>query len=138
MPMAGPKQTGLPTRDRNPRVTEWKEIEAIPFKGGPRLPPQRPDDSNWPSWTRKWWSVVSAMPHCILWDDMDWRFAMETAVLVARFHEGSMGLATEIRNREKVLGTTMDFRRDLRIKYVEPKKKELPAEVTDIANYRDL
>ena len=30
---------------------------------------------------------------------------------------GPIGLATELRNREKVLGTTIDSRRDLRIRY---------------------
>jgi hypothetical protein len=29
-------------------------------------------------------------------------------------------LATELRNREKVLGTTLDYRRDLRIMYTQP------------------
>ena len=31
---------------------------------------------------------------------------------------GPIGLATELRNREKVLGTTIDSRRDLRICYM--------------------
>jgi len=31
-----------------------------------------------------------------------------------------IGLATELRNREKVLGSTIDSRRDLRIRYTEP------------------
>ena len=30
---------------------------------------------------------------------------------------GPIGLATELRNRERVLGTTIDSRRDLRIRY---------------------
>ncbi len=30
---------------------------------------------------------------------------------------GPIGLATELRNREKALGTTIDSRRDLRIRY---------------------
>ena len=30
-------------------------------------------------------------------------------------------LASELRNREKVLGTTIDSRRDLRIRYTEPR-----------------
>ena len=33
---------------------------------------------------------------------------------------GSMPAVGELRQREKIMGTTMDFRRDLRIRYVEP------------------
>src|SRR6476469_5115659 len=33
---------------------------------------------------------------------------------------GPIGLASDLRNREKVLGTTIDSRRDLRIRYTEP------------------
>lgn len=63
---------------------------------------------------------------------------MDTAALKAKFHtDGGTGLATECRNREKVMGTTVDYRRDLRIRYVEPKPVELAA-VTAIDEYRDL
>jgi hypothetical protein len=46
-------------------------------------------------------------------------------------------LATELRNREKVLGTTIDSRRDLRIRYTEPASSP-PAGVTNLDQYRDL
>jgi hypothetical protein len=36
---------------------------------------------------------------------------------------GPIGLATELRNREKVLGTTIDSRRDLRIRYTDPRRR---------------
>jgi hypothetical protein len=36
--------------------------------------------------------------------------------------DGEPRHATELRNREKMLGTTMDFRRDLRIRYVDPEE----------------
>jgi hypothetical protein len=47
---------------------------------------------------------------------------------------GPIGLATELRNREKVLGTTIDSRRDLRIRYTEPASSP----VTNLDQYRDL
>jgi hypothetical protein len=50
---------------------------------------------------------------------------------------GPIGLATELRNREKVLGTTIDSRRDLRIRYTEPASPP-PAGVTNRDQYRDL
>ena len=43
---------------------------------------------------------------------------------------GPIGLATELRNREKVLGTTIDSRRDLRIRYTEPRRLRRPGSRT--------
>ncbi len=40
-----------------------------------------------------------------------------TALVAAAFHGGDTRSAAELRQREKVLGTTMDSRRDLRIRY---------------------
>ena len=54
-----------------------------------------------------------------------------------RYTGGPIGLATELRNREKVLGTTIDSRRDLRIRYTEPASSP-PAGVTNLDQYRDL
>jgi len=42
-----------------------------------------------------------------------------------------------LRNREKVLGTTIDSRRDLRIRYTEPASSPR-AGVTNLDQYRDL
>ena len=46
-----------------------------------------------------------------------------------------LDLASELRNREKVLGTTIDSRRDLRIRYTEPASSP-PAGVTNLDQYR--
>ena len=55
----------------------------------------------------------------------------------ARFVEGANG--TELRIREKQLGVTMDARRDLRIRYVEPRPEQTRAAgVTNLDDYRDL
>ncbi|MEV2236688.1 hypothetical protein [Micromonospora sp. NPDC049891] len=66
---------------------------------------------------------------------------MDTAEVHARFVEG--GSATELRIREKLLGTTLDARRDLRIRYVDPKPAASPAGaagagVTKLDDYRSL
>jgi hypothetical protein len=60
--------------------------------------------------------------------------------LKAVFHiSPTNALATEIRNRERVLGTTADFRRDLRIRYVDAKPAAPTGEnVTSMDDYRDL
>lgn len=78
------------------------------------------------------------MPHCCLWDEADWQFAFDTALLAAAFHRGELRRATELRQRERIMGTTVDARRDLRIRYVDPKAIELPESVRAIDDYRRM
>lgn len=152
LPGAKPKPQGT-TRHRNP-VAEWTEVEDVPFTDGPDLPGRESQFSvadagreyglgiSWPESTTRWWSVVSRMPHAKLWSKADWEFAIATAEVHARTMEAWRGYTgTELRNREKVLGVFMDARRDLRIRYVEPKPatdNDLPAGVTSIASFRNL
>jgi hypothetical protein len=50
-----------------------------------------------------------------------------------------VGAATELRNREKILGTTFDYRRSLRIRYVDhPAETGADAEVVSLDTFRDL
>lgn len=133
-------------RNRTPAQHDWTEVENVPYEGEVPLLPQRwgidPEEGvkvrlQWPARTRQWWRVISSMPHCVLWTEADWHFALDVAEVHARFIEGSNG--TELRIREKLLGVTMDARRDLRIKYVEPQPEHL-ATVTPIGieRYADL
>ena len=79
------------------------------------------------------------MPHCRLWCEADWEYARDTIELAAAaFADGAkVGLWTELRYREKVMGVTWSARRDLRIRYVEPNSSP-PASVTALDDYRDL
>lgn len=134
-------------RNRMPAVHDWTEVDDVPYGGKtPRLPVRcRVDEESgkpvrvaWPEATKRWWAVVAKMPHCTLWTDADWEFALETAEVHARFTEGANG--TELRIRQKLLGTTLDARRDLRIRYVKPKVQPAggDATVTSIDAYRGL
>ena len=80
------------------------------------------------------------MPHCSLWSRADWQFALDTAEVHARFVAGAG--ATELRIREKLLGVTLDARRDLRIRYVQAAEGvgdvEAPANVLNLDDFRDL
>lgn len=140
MPVTGrkPKPPGQAV-NRNKPAHDWVEVPDVPFAGAPKLPTQRPDGRKWPASTKRWWAAVSTMPHCSLWSKSDWMFAEHTARLVAAFDEGDFKQATEIRQREKKLGVTADDRRDLRVRYVEPKPDREDAEnVSNIDDYRDL
>lgn len=89
--------------------------------------------------TVAWWGVVSSMPHCSLWEPSDWMFALATATVADAAFCGVASAMTELRNREKVLGTTVEFRRDLRIRYVDAEPDNvLSAEVAKLDDYRDL
>lgn len=93
--------------------------------------------TQWPRRTRKWWATISRMPHCILWTDADWQFALDTALVAAAFHAGDVRVANELRQREKHLGVTADSRRDMRIRYVESVEETAdPAIVTAMDAYR--
>lgn len=140
MPVAGrkPKPQGE-SRNRMKPTHDWTEVDDVPFVGGPKLPRTRTNGQPWMKRTKDKWSAWASMPHCVLWGEAEWDFALDAIELAAQFHAGNERVATELRNREKVLGTTGDFRRDLRIRYVEPKPdNETPASVAKMDDYRDL
>lgn len=156
---AKPKEDRSQIRHRNPVAVgaEWVDVEDLPFNGPPlgdrpassTLAPERPggedaDLAGWPWATERWWEAVRTMPHAKLWTVAEWETARAAAETHARFIEGWKGCASgaELRQREKALGMTRDSRRDLRIRYVEPKAapdpNATPAGVTNLADYRDL
>jgi hypothetical protein len=56
----------------------------------------------------------------------------------AAFADGAkVGLWTELRYREKQLGTCWSARQDMRIRYTEP-SNAAPASVSKLDDYRDL
>jgi hypothetical protein len=112
---------------------EWQEVPKVPFEGGPKLPCE--SRFSWPQRTKEWWAVVSRMPHCVLWAESDWAFAIDTAYLHAAYC-ADVRHANELRQRERIMGTTMDARRDLRIRYVESLPEEQREGVTAIDEYR--
>jgi len=117
MPRPGVKPSTAPRRNTAPLAHEWVDVVDVPYAG--KVPPL-PAERNWQSLTRSWWRVVSRMPHCVLWTDAEWKYALETAVVADAFYTGAMSVAGELRRRECALGLTMDARRDLRIRYVDP------------------
>lgn len=139
MPVGGrkPKPQGHAV-NRNKPTHDWTEVTDVPFAAPRNLPRNRPSGVPWPTATKKWWVVVSTMPHCTLWSDSDWNFALDTALLAAELHTGNVRVATELRNRERVLGTTVDYRRDLRIRYVPVQAEDgEEATVTKLDDFRN-
>lgn len=147
MPVRGAKQKSqAASRSQTRRVHDWVEVENVPYAGeSPELPETRRavlpfgEVIELPihEMTRRWWESVRSMPHCRLWSDSDWTFALATALVADAFYYGHNPSASELARREKVMGVTVDSRRDLRIRYVEP-VDEKPASVTSLDDYRDL
>ncbi len=142
MPLAGrnPKPEDQ-RRNRNKPTHEWTIVPNVPYDG-PDLPESRPDGRRWPEWTQRWWAAVSSMPHAALWTATDWEFAYHTATIAAAMHEAPPDkvttAATELRQREAILGLTAESRMKLRIRYVDPAPDAEPEQVTRLDDYRNL
>lgn len=149
MAIRGPKPKDPSQLRRNSGFAEWTEVPDVPYDGPrPDLPARRTITLAGQQktvavlpLTRDWWEAVSTMPHCKLWTPGDWRFALTTALVADMAYRGHTGSAAELRNREKVMGTTYEYRRDQRIRYVTP-LQEVPApaddEVAHLERYRSL
>jgi len=126
---------------------EWTEVPNTPFTGPS---PELSDDVDWDPRVRSWWQMVRRMPHAVLWSEMDWHEALVTAYMWQDwysdfFAEGSIhaNKSTEIRRRCDNLGTSMEARRKLRIRYVDTEEPDAAAQadesgakVTDIKSRR--
>lgn len=125
---------GLPGREPNPDsinrnkpAMDWTDVENKPYAGKrPTLPatrtyttPDGPQEAPLNALTKSWWEAHTKMPHCILWTPTDWDFAVQTALLADMFYSGQHTVATELRNRLKVMGATHDARVSQRIRYVD-------------------
>lgn len=140
MPVVGrkPKPEGQ-RRNRVKPTHDWVEVPNVRFEGAPPLP-RCPGGT--PVATKRWWKAISGMPHCAQWDETDWQFAFDTAILAAAFHRGDLRQAAELRRREAIMGTTADARMGLRIRYVSAEAVEVSpgeaASVTAMADYRAM
>jgi hypothetical protein len=116
MPRTAPKPEGQRRRANAPTF-EWNEFPDTPFTGAPDLG-RMAEGSEWPDFVQTWWATISTMPHCAMWEASDWSFARLTAPLVLACMTGSSSAASELRQRERVMGVTVDGRMYLRIRYV--------------------
>jgi len=132
MVMPGRKPSEGPTVTRHKPAVDWTEVINVPYSGPhPDLPDTRQVSQKdgtilelpYPEATLEWWAAVCKMPHCVLWQESDWSFALDTANVHAMAATGMISASAELRMREKSLGTTVDSRRDLRLRYVEPESE---------------
>ncbi|WP_018686522.1 hypothetical protein [Actinokineospora enzanensis] len=119
VPLAGRTPSANP-RNRNAKTYDWTTVENTAYDGPSPELPAKGGRQRWHRETRAWWDAVRRMPHCRLWSDTDWRFAIETAVLVEAFWRDHPSVAAELRLRSAKLGLTHEDRLKLRIRYVDP------------------
>lgn len=100
--------------NRVPLTQGWMEVSDVPYTG------DKPALGRVPKKTREWWERVSTMPHCVLWTDADWQYALDTAAIHAMFIKTGWRGAGELRQRMQKMGCTLDDRRANRIRYVNP------------------
>lgn len=147
--LPGRKPAASAPRHRVQPVHDWTEVPDVPFTGPwpLEIPTMRtivtkdgPVREYLLDETRQWWETIRAMPHCVLWTESDWQFAVATAIVADMAFCGGVGAMTELRQREKTLGTTHEARIGLRIRYTDPgggDKTQL-AEVRTIDGIADL
>ena len=114
---------GRPPKDdgqkinKHPLVLEWIDVVDEPFDG-PLLEDLRPQ-WEWTHSTQQWWEAIRRMPHCALWRDPEWQFALLTAEMVQIYRsEKTASLLAQITRRELIMGVTADARRQQRIRYI--------------------
>lgn len=102
----------------------WTEVPDVPYTGPKLKLPELPGQMQWLPQVDAWWEQVTSMPHCVLWAPTDWMFALDLAYLRQDYYSEYFGgavhanKATEIRRREDQIGTTVEARRKLLIRYV--------------------
>lgn len=105
---------------RTPNL-DWTEVANKAFRSSKRRDlPKTMLGLTVPPSVRRWWAALRAMPHCVLWTETDWQYALSTAELKVLFYDApTSSLAAELRQREDQMGTTVEARRKLRIRYVD-------------------
>jgi hypothetical protein len=133
---ARPKPEGQ-ALNRVQKVVPWTDVPNVPNRRGPRLPQRAADGARWHRAVVRKWQAWKSMPQAALWSAAEWEHALDSIELAQRFYLGDTRAAVELRSRERAMGTTLDARIGLRIRYVEPAVQQL-AVVAPIEDYRDL
>ena len=121
-------------RYQNVTGAGWTDVRDVPYQGTTPSNPWVMEDP----YLSKWWDTLCSMPHCILWNESDWQYALDTSLMKARFYDGTKApnaaVLTELRKREEAMGMTYDARLKLRIRYVPVPEDEQKREAAKVLN----
>lgn len=90
----------------------------------PSLPWALPGGDEWPKETLAWWDNWGEQPQAAEFSATDWDALAEAAVLHARFWQGDLKVAAELRLRVAKFGATAEDRARLRIQFASADKAE--------------
>jgi hypothetical protein len=113
----GPAAKDPSTRAR--RNKDTVPTKTILFVKGeqPKLPTVR--GLRWPAVTLRWWQMWADSGQADLMTATDWSFLLDTALIHARYWQGDLSLAGELRLRVAKFGATLEDRARLRIQFAD-------------------
>lgn len=100
---------------RNKQETDNSTV--IQFEKGEQ--PDLSPDWDWPDETLEWWKMWADSPLSEHFMATDWSFLHDTAMLHARYWQGDIGVAAELRVRVAKFGATPEDRARLRIQFAD-------------------
>jgi hypothetical protein len=144
-----PKAVKVPGPHRvGPHIELQSQTEALPEHSAARLNTHHQSRARTylgrPEHVRARWNAWRQLPHSKLWQASDWDFAFDTAELLAKAADadgdGPVALWSEIRLRERTLGTTWDARQSMRLRCVAslPDEDGQGGPVSQLDDYRNL
>ncbi|WP_217655860.1 hypothetical protein [Streptomyces pini] len=115
-----PSKRARRNKDSVPQtVLRWERAE----------PPELPDfevevdgelrEFVWPARTREWWRMWIDSPQAEHFGSSDWQYLLDTALIHARYWQGNLSLAGELRLRVAEFGATPSARARLRMVFAE-------------------
>lgn len=120
----GPAPKDPSRRARRNAGPELRVIEAEPATQ-PALPTfliEQDDELMefvWPAMTQQWWAMWGESPLAPEFTASDWSFLLDTAVIHAKFWNGSTTAAAELRLRVAKFGATPEDRARLKITFAQ-------------------
>jgi hypothetical protein len=78
----------------------------------------------WPAITREWWDMWATSPLSLDFTATDWSELRDTALIHARYWNGEIKLAAELRLRTAKFGATPEDRARLRITFAQAEEAE--------------
>ncbi|WP_054055974.1 hypothetical protein [Alloactinosynnema sp. L-07] len=122
--MAGVGPTRKDPDIRARRNKDTVPTKTIPFVLGeqPKLPTLK--GLRWPAVTIRWWKMWAESGQATLMTDTDWSFLLDTALIHARYWQGDLSLAGELRLRVAKFGATLEDRARLRIVFADAEQAD--------------
>lgn len=115
---------GIGSAPKDPSTRARRNADPIPakvieFRKGqqPKLPTIK--GLRWPAVTQRWWAMWAESGQAEHFTDTDWSSLLDTALIHARFWQGDLSLAGELRLRVAKFGATLEDRARLRITFAD-------------------